>query len=214
MKTPTFRTKCTVRLQKSTAGKNEYYLYIEAYPVFEDNSAKPMRKTTFLNRVVSSVMWDAKKSTRSGNYKPRRNVEGVIQCRSKADQQSALFAAQVCTVMQDEYNKKALFPQQYKEQQEQYARERIEVLPYIEEVIKKREATLTSGTMRVWANFLIKYKEFEGKNRLSFGQMNRAKIEEFAAFIANFKSKKIDKQLSANSQKVMIRCLVKYTAIK
>ena len=59
MKTPTFRTKCTVRLQKSTAGKNEYYLYIEAYPVFEDNSAKPMRKTTFLNRVVSSVMWDA-----------------------------------------------------------------------------------------------------------------------------------------------------------
>ena len=60
--------------------------------------------------------------------------------------------------------------------------------------------------MRVWANFLTKYEEFEGKNRLNFGQMNRAKIEEFTAFIANYQSKKVDK-LAANSQKSMIRCL-------
>jgi site-specific recombinase XerD len=108
--------------------------------------------------------------------------------------------------MQDEYNKKALFPEQYKEQQEQYAREQIEVLPYIEDVIEKRRATLTSGTMRVWANFLTKYKKFEGKNRLNFGQMNRAKIEEYTAFIANYQSKMVEK-LAANSQKNMIRCL-------
>jgi len=185
----------------------EYYLFVEAYPVFENEYAKPKRKATFLNRVVSTVVWDAKKNaTRGGNYQPKRNVDGVIQCRSKGDQQSALFAAQVCAVMQDEYNKKALFPEQYKEQQEQYAREQIEVLPYIQEVIKKREATLTNGTMRVWYNFLTKYQKFEGKNRLNFGQMNRAKIEEFIEFIANYKSRKVGK-LAANSQKAMIRCL-------
>ena len=78
-------------------------------------------------------------------------------------------------------------------------------MPYIQEVIKKRQATLTSGTMRVWANFLTKYQEFEGKNRLTFGEINRAKIEEYTAFIANYKSKKVDK-LAANSQKSMIRC--------
>jgi site-specific recombinase XerD len=132
-------------------------------------------------------------------------VEGVIKCRSQLDQQSALFAAQVCAVMQDEYNKKALCPEQYKEQQEQYAREQIEIFPYIQEVIKKRQATLTSGTMRVWANFLTKYREFEGKSKLSFGEINRAKIEEFTTFIANYKSKKVEK-LAANSQKSMIRC--------
>ena len=206
MKTPTFKTKCTVRLQKSPTNDNDYYLFVEAYPVYENDSPKPKRKATFLNRVVSTVIWDTKKSTRSGNHQPKRNVEGVIQCRSKRDQQSALFAAQVCAVMQDEYNKKALFPEQYKEQQEQYAREQIEILPYIQEVIKKREATLTSGTMRVWANFLTKYEEFEGKNRLNFGQMNRAKIEEFAAFLAGFKSKKVGK-LAANTQKTIIKCL-------
>jgi len=207
MKTPTFKTKCTVRLQKSPTNKNDYYLFIEAYPVFENNNpAKPQRKATFLNRVLSSIIWDTKRTTRGGNHHPKRNVEGVIQCRSKADQQSALFAAQVCTVMQDEYNKKALFPQQYKEQQEQYAREQIEVLPYIQEVIKKRKTKLTSGTMNVWANFLTKYQEFEGKTRLNFGQMNRAKIEEFTAFIAAWKSPKVEK-LAANSQKTMIRCL-------
>ena len=205
MKIPMFKTKCTVRLQKSPTNKNDYYLFIEAYPVYENDNATPKRKATFLNRVVSSVIWDSKKSTRGGNHQPKRNVEGVIQCRSKADQQSALFAAQVCAVMQDEYNKKALFPEQYKEQQEQYAREQIAILPYIQEVIKKREATLTSGTMRVWANFLTKYQEFEGKDRLNFGQMNRAKIEEYIEFIANYQSKKVEK-LAANSQKSMIRC--------
>jgi integrase len=206
MKVPTFKTKCTVRLQKSLTNDNEYYLFVEAYPVFENSHAKPKRKATFLNRVVSTVVWDSKKSTRGGNHQPKRNVEGVIQCRSKLDQQNALFAAQVCAAMQDEYNKKALFPEQYKEQQEQYAREQIEILSYIQEVIEKRETTLTSGTMRVWGNFLHKYQEFEGKDRLTFGQMNRAKIEEFTVFIANYKSKKVEK-LAANSQKGMIRCL-------
>ena len=114
MKTPTFKTKCTVRLQKSKTTDNEFYLFVEAYPVYENNLAKPKRKATFLNRVVSSVVWDTKKNTRGGNHEPKRNVEGVIQCRSKHDQQSALFAAQVCATMQDEYNKKALFPEQYK----------------------------------------------------------------------------------------------------
>jgi integrase len=206
MKTPTFKTKCTVRLQKSKTKENEFYLFVEAYPVYENNHATPKRKATFLNRVVSSVVWDTKRTTRGGNNEPKRNVEGVIQCRSKADQQHALFAAQVCAAMQDEYNKKALFPEQYKEQQERYVRDQIEILSYIQEVIKKKTATLTSGTMRVWANFLKKYQEFEGKTRLTFGEMNRAKIEEFTAFIANYQSKKVEK-LAANSQKAMIRCL-------
>jgi integrase len=205
MKTPTFRTKCTVRLQKSPINEGEQYLFIEAYPVFEDGSTEPKRKATFLNRVVSTVVWDIKKSTRGGNYPPKRNVEGVIQCRYKADQQSALFAAQVCAVMQDEYNKKALFPEQYKEQQAQYAREQVPVLPYIQETIKKRQATLTSGTMRVWANFLTKYQEFEGDHKLTFGEITKAKVEEYIAFIAGYKSKKVEK-LAANSQKSMIRC--------
>ena len=206
MKTPTFKTKCAVKLQKSPTNKKEYYLYIEAYPVYENDHSKPKRKTTFLNRTISSIIWDTQKTTRSGNHKPKRNLEGIIQCKSKIDQENALFAAQVCAAMQDEYNKKALFPEQYKEQQEQYARERIEILPYIQEVIKKRAATLTSGTMRVWANFLTKYQEFEGKNRLTFDEMNRTKIEEFTAFIASYKSKKVEK-LAANSQKAMLGCL-------
>jgi hypothetical protein len=193
MKIPTFKTKCTVRLQKSLLNDTDFYLFIEAYPVYENDHAKPKRKATFLNRVVTTVIWDSKKPTRGGNYKPKRNVEGVIQCRSKKDQQSALFATKICTVMQDDYNKKALFPEQYKEQQAQYAREQIEVLPYIQEAIKKRETTLVDNTLRTWSNFLKKYQEFEGKTRLNFGQMNKAKVEEFITFIANYKSKKVEK---------------------
>jgi integrase len=206
MKTPTFKTKCTVRLQKSPTNDKDYYLFVEAYPVFENEYSKPKRKSTHINRTISSVIWNTKKKTRGGNYEPKRNVEGVIQCRNKIDQESALFAAQYCAVMQDQYNKKALFPEQYKEQQAQYAREKIQILPYIQEVIKKRQATLAAGTMRVWSNFLTKYQEFENGNGLSFGAINKAKIEEFISFIANYKSKKTAEKLAVNSQKVMINC--------
>jgi hypothetical protein len=89
MKTPTFKTKCAVKLQKSPTNEKDYYLFIEAYPVYENDYSKPKRKATFLNRILSTVIWDTKKPTRRGNYHPKQNVEGVIQCRSKADQQSA-----------------------------------------------------------------------------------------------------------------------------
>ena len=111
MKTPTFKTKCTVRLQKSPTNEKDYYLFSRHTLYLKANTASQK----YLNRIVSSVVWDTKRATRGGNYQPKRNVEGVIQCRSKADQQSAIFAAQVCATMQDEYNKKALFPEQYKE---------------------------------------------------------------------------------------------------
>lgn len=206
MRNPSLKTKCTVRLQRSTTDKKDYYLFIESYPVYENNDPKPKRKATFLNRVVRTVVWDTKKPTRGGNYQPKRNVEGVIQCRSQIDQQNTIFAAQACAEMQDIYNKKALFPEQYKELQEQYAREQKAVLPYIQDLIKKKKETLTSGTMRLWANFEKKYKAFENRQTTTFGEWNRAKVEEFAAFIAAFKSKKVGK-LAANSQKAMVGCL-------
>lgn len=206
MKNPTFKTKCTVRLQQSTTDKKDYYLFVEAYPVFEGNDPKPKRKATFLNRAVRTVIWDKNRQTRGGNYQPKRDVDGVIQCRGDKDKQSALFASQTCAVMQDLYNKKALFPEQYKEQQQQHAREQIKVLPYIQDLIKKKKETLTSGTMRLWANFETKYKAFENGKPTTFGEWNRAKVEEFATFIATFKSKKVEK-LSANSQKAMVGCL-------
>jgi hypothetical protein len=78
-------------LQKSLT--NEQDLFVEAYPVFENNNAKPKRKSTFL----------------------------------------------ICAVMQDEYNKKALFPEQYKEQQAQYARGQIQILPYIHGSYAKKQ---------------------------------------------------------------------------
>jgi hypothetical protein len=64
MKTPTFKTKCAVKLQKSPTNEKDYYLFIKAYPVYENDYLKPKRKATFLNRVISSVIWNTKKTTR------------------------------------------------------------------------------------------------------------------------------------------------------
>ncbi len=59
--------------------------------------------------------------------------------------------------------------------------------------------------MQVWANFLKKYQEFENGNRLCFGQINRAKTEEYIAFIAAYTLKN-GNNLAAATQKTMIAC--------
>lgn len=205
MKTPFYRTKCSVKLQQSKEHPKEFRVYVEAYPIYENPYSPAKRKTTFLNRTLTTVVWDKSKPTRGGGYLPKKNASGEIVCKGVADQQTATFAAQVCAVMQEEYNKKALFPEQYKEQKEQNQREQREVLPYIHEVFKKKQTTNTSGTMQVWANFLKKYQEFENGNRLCFGQINRTKIEEYIAFIAAYTLKN-GNNLAAATQKTMIAC--------
>jgi hypothetical protein len=205
MKTPFYRTKCSVKLQQSKEHPKEFRVYVEAYPIYENPYSPAKRKTTFLNRTLTTVVWDKSKPTRSGGYLPKKNASGEIVCKGTADQQAATFAAQVCAVMQEEYNKKALFPDQYREQQEQNHREPREMLDYIQEVIKRKQSKLTSGTMQIWANFLNKYQEFENGKRLNFGQINRAKIEEYINFIAVYKLKS-GKILAVATQKSMIYC--------
>ena len=108
MKTPFYKTKCTVKVQQSKEHPNEYRLYIEAYPTFEFNYSPAKRKFTFLNRTLTTIIWDKSKPTRGGGYLPKKNTNGEIMCTGKTDQQNAAFAAQICSVMQEEYNKKAL----------------------------------------------------------------------------------------------------------
>jgi integrase len=79
---------------------------------------------------------------------------------------------------------------------------------YIDKVIEKRKAKLTAGTIRIWENFKNKFQLFEGDYKSSFGEMNRAKVEEFATYLANYTSRRKDgRKLSFGSQIILVRCL-------
>ena len=105
-------TKCTVRLRKAEF-KKEWYVYVESYPVYEANEETPKRVREYLNRSVSSVVFDKTRSAKTddkGNvsYKPKRDENGVIICKSDLDKETMLFADAIRRKLQKEYDEQIL----------------------------------------------------------------------------------------------------------
>ena len=57
-------TKSTVRLRK-VEDRKEWYIYIESYPVFVPGKKEPQRVREYINRSVSTVEWDKKRTART-----------------------------------------------------------------------------------------------------------------------------------------------------
>ena len=57
-------TKVTVRLRK-IEGRKEWYVYIESYPVLVPGKKSPQRLREYLNRSVTTIEWDKKRTART-----------------------------------------------------------------------------------------------------------------------------------------------------
>lgn len=100
-------TKVTVKLRKSVHHDNEWYLFIESYPVYKKGDNKPSRVVESVNRTISTPQWDMSSIARvlpdgSFNYKPKRDINGIIQCKSRIDQEACIYADNVRKLRQHE----------------------------------------------------------------------------------------------------------------
>ena len=96
MRRPLLHTKVTVKLRKSIF-REEWYLYIESYPVRNPGSTKPKRVIEAVNRTITTPIWDMtaiSKIDEDGNYKykPKRDSNGIIQCTSQLDKEACRYA--------------------------------------------------------------------------------------------------------------------------
>ena len=183
MKPKFHRTKCTVKLQKSVHHKSEYYLLVEAYPVFEDNSNEPQRQFTSLNRVITTPVWDRERPTRGGNYQPKRNAEGVIQCRSEADQEACKFAQKFCQLQQAEYDNRALYPELYKQKQEADLKADIDFLQYVRDLMERRRTTVGITCHNQWGVMLRMVEKFTAGQTIRFGDLNQQFYNQFREYL-------------------------------
>ena len=92
-------TKVTVKLRRSNY-KEEWYLIIESYPVYKRGSTRASRVVESINRTISTPIWDKSSIARilpdgTFNYKPKRDLNGIIQCRSTIDQEACIYADNV-----------------------------------------------------------------------------------------------------------------------
>ena len=179
------KTNVTVRLRKVEYRK-EWYVYLESYPVFVPGKKEPQRIREYFNRTVSTVEWDKKRTARttenSKTFKPKRDDNGIILCRSEKDRDTMLYADGVRKLRQREYDNADLYSDTEIAQAEQKERLHQNFIEYFEDIIKKRQVSHTAIICVKWNRTLEFLKQFTG-DTLLFKNIDNRFIENFRTFL-------------------------------
>lgn len=154
MKKALVNTRVSVKLRKSEY-REEWYLYVEAYPVFQADKSTPQRVREYLNRTITTPIWDKSQNARSGKngkitYKPKRDLNGIIQCKSQLDQEACIYADKVRSLRQKEYDNASLYSETDAEQAEQLERSRCNFIEYFDHVQRLRHAHSSDSIIVNW----------------------------------------------------------------
>jgi len=179
-------TKATVRLRK-IEDRKEWYIYIESYPVLVPGKKSPQRIREYLNRSVTTIEWDKKRTARTDadgtkSYKPKRDDNGIIICRSEKDQESMIYADGVRKLRQREYDNADLYSDAETEQAEQKERLQQNFIEYFDKVTVRRHANSSTSILINWQRAVEFLKQFAG-DTLLFSQINNRVAEEYKRFL-------------------------------
>ena len=186
MKKKLAKTKCTVKLRKSEY-HNEWYLILESYPVF-NGTDKPQRIIEALNRTIKSPIWGKTRTARTSadgakTFKPKRDVNGIIQCKSTIDQEACVFADGVRSIRQKEYDNADLYTEKEAELAVQNQRQQIDFIEYFSKVSKDRHRNSSKSIIVNWNRVAELLKIFSNSQPLPFSQITLSKAEEIRRFM-------------------------------
>ncbi len=179
------KTKVTVRLRKSEFRK-EWYIYLESYPVMISGKKTPQRIREYLNRSVTTVEFDkkrpAKTTENSVSYKPKRDDNGIIVCKSENDRETMLYADSVRKLRQREYDNIELYSELDQIQAEQKEKSQENFVKYFQALIKSRHKNNSESIKINWeraVDFLISYEGVE----IPFSKIDIKFCEAFKTFL-------------------------------
>ena len=189
MKTPMKRTVFKVILRKSEY-KEQWSLLIESFPVFVPGRDKPMRKHEPLNRFITTPIFDKNSSSRTlsdgqAYYRPKRDTNGIIMCRSQKDQEACIFADNVRNLRQHEYDNLALYTDTDAEQAAQNERSRCDFIKYFEDLKEKRHKNSSKSIQVNWNRELALLKLYTEDQPMYFGDIDLNLIEDYKDYLIN-----------------------------
>ena len=184
MKKKLTKTKCTVKLRKSEY-HNEWYLMLESYPVVENGRTR--RIIEALNRTITTPIFDKSRTARttesSKTYKPKRDINGIIQCKTEPDQEACIYADGVRKIRQKEYDNADLYSDTETEQSEQNQRLQCNFIEYFQKTAKERHRNSSQSIIVNWQRVYELLKIFAAGDTLLFSQINLKTAEEFRRFM-------------------------------
>ncbi len=186
MKKAFHNTKVSVKLRKAET-REEWYLYIESYPVVVPGKDKPLRVREYVNRAITTPIWDKKRTARTtpdgkSTYKPKRDVNGIIMCKSSIDQESCIYADNIRAIRQKEYDTKDLFSEIDEAIAEQKEKSQCDFITFFRKEAKERHYN-NDNMCNTWIRVSDLLSEFNNKEPLLFANINLNLMEKFKQFL-------------------------------
>lgn len=182
MKRPMSHTRVTVKLRKSRKS-DEWYLVIESYPVLRDGYDKPGRVVESVNRSVTTPIFDKSTETRAGEFKPKRDKNGIIMCRSTVDQESCIYADNVRRIRQHEYDTADLYAETENEIAAQNERSRQDFIAYFKKITYSRHPNSSDSIIVNWNRVAALLEIFSDAKPIPFSIISVKWMEEFKMFL-------------------------------
>ena len=188
MKKELNHTKVTVKLRKSPHKDGEWYLFIESYPVYKRGETKASRVIESIGRIITTPQWDASSISRiqpdgTFNYKPKRDMNGIILCKSRLDQESCIYADNVRKLRQHEYDSAALYSDREVEIMEQNERNAQDFVKYFNDIIDKRHPNSSNAIIVNWNRVGELLKVYSGGQPIPFKNVSVKLLEDIKLFL-------------------------------
>jgi integrase len=179
-------TKVTVRIRKAEFRK-EWYVYIESYPVIVKGKKQPQRVREYINRIVTTVEWDKKRTARTEadgtkTFKPKRDDNGLIICRSEKDRETMLYADGIRKLRQREYDNAELYTEDDKKRLEEKQKSEVNFIEYFTNLNNTRNAASSEGNKKNWRIALAALKRYAGRTML-FRDIDEQWCEQYKIFL-------------------------------
>ena len=187
MRKKLLNTKVTVKLRKSEY-KEEWYLTVEAYPVYDPCNPKRKRIVESINRIIRTPIWDKSSVigiTPDGDYKyrPKRDANGVILCSSQLDQESCIYADEVRKLRQHEYDSAIIYTDKEAELKAQNERGEQDFIKYFEGIIYKRHPNSSDSIIVNWERVAELLKLYSHGKPIPFKTISVKLLEDFKMFL-------------------------------
>jgi integrase len=175
MRAPLTTTKVSVKIRKSETIPNAWNVYLESYPVFE--KGKALRKREAINRSVTTVEFDKKRISRkekdgSVNYHPRRDINGIILCKSSKDRETMLFADKLRNMRQADFDRRFYASDADKKLMEYQKKQKRIFMDYFCEIAITRNRNSSESIRVNWACTGRYLETFVGDDAIAFSDIS------------------------------------------
>jgi len=155
--------------------------------VYVNGNPSPKRVREYLNRTITTPIFNKSAVARTDGkvktFQPRRDVNGVIMCRTEVDNETCLFADRRRNQLQHEYDNASLFSDSEAEQAQQLERSQQDFIAYFDKITISNHIKSSSAIVVNWRRVATLLKLYSNGETIPFANINVKMLEDFKRFL-------------------------------